>query len=91
MKISDLNHLEIISEAPKVVGGNKKNLFRINNWFSQFQNWFTKKQPIEQTVVSKNSTADGKGSTYAAIGAYKDGGGFTLVSSSYRSWYPENI
>ena len=82
MQISDLNHLEIISEAPKVVGGNKKNFF---DWMGPFQDWFTQKQPTEQTLVSKNSTPDGKGSTYAAHGNYK-GRWFTVASSYYRGW-----
>ncbi len=80
MIISDLNHLETISEAPKVVGGFS---YGFGHWF--LNSWLTQ-QSIKEAVVSQSVTPDGKGSAYAATGAYKDGGGFALASAYYVSW-----
>ena len=90
MNISDLNHLETISEDTHVVGSSSS-IYSFGSWLE--------KEPIEQIVVSENYTytpivvsenytytPDGKSSAYAATGAYKDGGGFALASAYYVSW-----
>lgn len=78
MKISDLNHLETISEAPKVVGGFS---YGFSNWF---QLWL-EQQSIKEAVVSQSATPNGKGSAVSMTGELENGAHFAFASTSYVS------
>ncbi len=82
MIISDLNHLETISEAPRVVGGSSHNSY----FMSWPQSWLTN-QSIKKAVVSQSSTSDGKGSAVAMAGKLNNGAYVAYASVSYASGY----
>ncbi len=79
MKISDLNHLETISEAPKVVGGFSYGFSNgfLNRWFANLS--------IKEAVVSQSATPNGKGSAVSMTGELENGAHFAFASTSYVS------
>ncbi len=83
MKISDLNHLEIISEAPRVVGGFSYK-YGFSGWLRQIQSWL--KTPIKQPVVSENV----QGSAYAATNTYNNGSGREIIVATSGAWLKSN-
>ena len=80
MKLVYLNHLETISEVPKVVGGSR---YSFNSWF---QIWL-EKQSIKKAVVSQSSTSVGKGSAVAMTGELENRAYFAFASTSYTTRY----
>ena len=82
MKISDLNHLETISEAPKVVGGFSYGFSNgfLNRWFANLS--------IKEAVVSQSVTPDGKGSAVSMTGELENGAYFAVARTSYISSAP---
>jgi hypothetical protein len=77
MIISDLNHLESISEGTHVVGSG-----RLSDYFLAS---FFEKQGVEQIIFSEATTPDGSGEAFSATGKLSGGGYFAFASASYTS------
>ena len=82
MIISDLNHLETISEAPRVIGGSNHNFY----FMSWANSWLTTR-PIKKAIVSQSFTPAEKGSAVAMTGELNNGAYFAYASASYASGY----
>ena len=77
MIISDLNHLETISEGTRVVGSGR--------FTDLFLTSFFEKKEVEQIIVSEATTPDGNGEAFSAVGTLIGGGYFAFASASISS------
>ena len=91
MIISDLSHLEVVSEAISVVGGNSKTVYTTADKLIS-PDLLKKLSPKIRALLKKSkgkvvpiSSKRKGGSASAKIGSFNTGKGKALVSSTYSS------